>query len=389
MITNTNITTPFSFSSFENIEKIVRHACSEKIAVLGINDLNTVDGFKDFFNYCNSYGVYPLFNVGFFVRCDNERLVGRGLLGEAVQSIIHINGKALRYPARLSGDSRNMIASIWKGSQDRIWKMIELLNIHCKSVGVEVNLDYNEIRSSYAKITLFEQHLAIALYHSIKNKAEDKKDMVSIFRRIFEDPSFNIDTDNVSALREEIRNRLLAKGRKAYVEEPSQTFISLPQARQIIIQAGGIPSCQLYLTESNGPDVGKSKEALAKFLSEKGIHVVEFIPQRTTPAILREFMHYFDEQNFCVVIGTGLITGISDSLVPKTIDGNPLDEELIETAYRGACVLAAHQEMHNKNMRGFIDETGKRLIASNRMDDFIKLGDKAIRTVAESRKLLV
>ena len=379
MITNTHVSTPYTFSVFETIERIARHARDEGIAALGINDVNTLDGFKDFMAGCRSHGIYPLFNVGFLVRCEDDRIGGGHGHPDEMRAIRNVHGKALRYPATLSGDSRNLIASIWKASQDRIWKMIDLLNQICENRHLAVSLNYNDIRSSFAKGSLLDRHLARALYASIISQAEEKGDRLDLLRRLFDDDSFDGDLADTSKMEQEIHFRLLTQGKQAYVDEPTHSFMNFFQAKQVILQAGGIPCYQCSFDGADEATVGsKGPAVLAKHLTDKGILAVEFITRQTTFEVLNEYMHYFDAQYFCVTAGTGPPAWSPGSLVPTTIDGRPLDEALNAITYRGACILAAHQELHQQKRRGFIDETGKRIITPDQISELIQIGDQAI-----------
>lgn len=384
MITNTHVSTPYSFSVFESIEQIAQCARTEGVAALGINDLNTLDGFKDFAASCLWHGVYPLFNVGFLVRCEDGRTGGIHGRAADTPAIRAIHGKAVRYPAALSGDSRNLMASIWKASQDRIWKMIEALNTILKNRHLTIELNYNAIRSSFGRTSLLEQHLAQAVYTSIGNLPGQKTEHIALLRRLFDDDSFDGDPADAPLMRQAIHDRLLTRGKEAYVEEPSNSFMNFFQAKQVILQVGGIPC---YQCSFNGPEeatIGtKGPVFLAKHLADKGIHAIEFITRQTTPSVLKEYMPYFADHSFCVTTATGPVTGHPASLVPVTIDGRALDESLIDISYTGACFLAAHQELHHQKRRGFIDETGKRAITPDQLDGFIRIGDQAIRKAAD------
>ena len=43
------------------------------------------------------------------------------------------------------------MSSIWKGTQDRIWKVLSLLNEYLRVQGLDIDLTYNEIRRLYAR----------------------------------------------------------------------------------------------------------------------------------------------------------------------------------------------------------------------------------------------
>jgi len=373
MITNAHIHTPWSFCELESIEQIVRKASTEGIAALGINDANTVEGYKDFSESCTRERVYPLFNLEFAV--DDDSVKRRSYSLNPRFTCIH--GKALKYPTGLCGDSRNMIASIWKASQDRIWKMIDALNRLLQNRHISITLDYNVIRAKYAKQSLLEPHLARALHCEFISFWNSNEERIAMFRRLFKDDSFDCDPSDAACMRREIINRLMAEGKDAYISEQPQAHMDLSQAKQIILQAGGIPCYQCTFNETSNSMF--NPEALANGLLEKNIHAIEFIPCHTSHAALSTCMRYFADRHFCVTVGTGNVSDQKNSFIPLTSDGLPLDKQLTNISYSGACILAAHQELHHQKRRGFVDESGNRLVPPEQLEGFIRIGDLAIR----------
>lgn len=380
MITNIHVHTPFSFSAFSSIEELVSTAAQERVAILGINDLNTADGFREFAACCRASKIFPVYNIEFMVENDissaypaNGKLPTTYFTGE-------LSGKALPHPLPFPGDVHNLIASIWKGSQDRIWKMIDLLNKVLADCEIPVSLDYTEIRLKHAKASVYEQHVACALNSAIKKTAPSAPEMEVWYERLMGDcKTVNNETHSKELC---IINNLLSPGKKAYIAVPADISLTIAQARRLILQMGGIPCYQCKLSSISTADDAQTKaKELADTLIKRKIHAVEFIPQWTDAATLHTFMTFFHKRNFCVSIGTGHFASFNKSTIPLTSNGKPISEELLSIGYEGACILAAHQEYRIHRQPGFLDEEGNCLIGEKQLPAFIAEGNVHIQRV--------
>ncbi len=377
---NTHIHTPYCFSPFESINQALATAREQNISVLGINDFNTTEGYEEFATACEQFGVYPLFNIE-FVSIDQEDR-GKGVLwNDPINpGVIYLCGKGLNYPLNLSSDSRNLISAMWKITQDRIWKMVELLNKLLSDRNIELSLDYNQIRNMYAKNSVREYHLAKYLYSTIVRKWPKAQDQITIFRNLFDDPQFETDLSDKFFLQDQIHKRFLEAGKAAYVDENHASFYSTHRIRSLILEAGGIPSFPIFNHSlSDFPDEEKKMPALARKLNELGIFAVEFLCSNVSLEQLKKCAAFFYRQDFCVTFGTDHNTVEPCSLVPSAQDNIPFDSELQQIAYEGACIIAAHQEKHRAGLPGFLNEEGYRNFSGNQLKEFILVGDKAIR----------
>ena len=93
------------------------------------------DGFKEFEAACREKHIYPIFNITLPMQCTFEHHDTTGHRTAADSHACLLTGKALRYPAALGGDSRNLLASLWKASQDRMWKLIDAINDTLRTTG--------------------------------------------------------------------------------------------------------------------------------------------------------------------------------------------------------------------------------------------------------------
>lgn len=377
---NTHIHTPYSFAAFESVEEAVSCAKNENIAALGISDFNTIDGFDEFTQCCGRFSVYPLYNIEFIALLAGDKRAGLRWNDPRNPGIMYFCGKALRYPPALSTDSRNTLASLWKATQDYIWQVVDKTNAVCRTAGVPVVLDYCTIRAAFAKNTVRERHVAKALYHEFVKRWPDPQEQLVNYRTLFGDRSYNGPVSDAVTMQNDIRDRLLKAGRPAYVEEKEDAFLQLADVMKIILQMSGIPCYPVLVDDSLGlNEYEQEPDRLADLLASMNIHAVEFIPLRNTLAHLRKYVLNFHRRGFCITFGTEHNTPKKIPLIPSTRGGIPFDEELQRIAYRGACILAAHQERCKNGLSGFIGAGGKRLIENSDLAEFASLGDRAIR----------
>lgn len=375
---NTHIHSPYSFSSFDSIKGMVETASQQQIAVLGINDFNTCEGFAEFQNACRKRGIYPLFNIEFLTFCREDQRKGLKWNSNTHPGALYLCGKALRHPVNFCSNTKNLLASLWKGTQDHMWKVIHRLNDHLHACGIEFELDYNRIRSAYAMSTVRERHLAKALYLAAKEESSDNTSLEQMFRNIFRDQSFEADFTNATHVQLEILERLFSPGAPAYVEKNGWE-LSFDQAKKVILEAGGIP-CYPVLADDRAGFTEMEKDAcrLARMLLERGIHAVEFIPQRNSLDVLKHYVEVFRKHDFCITFGTEHNTPEIIPLLPAARDAEPFDHSLQSTAEQGACILAAHQEQLLRNQSGFVDDRGKKLPEGKQLKDFTRLGRDAV-----------
>ena len=382
---NTHIHTPYSFSSFDSIEQAVSMAKKEKLSVLGINDSCTMEGFSEFGAYCREQGIYPLFNIEFATISKEDKLRGYRWNDQFNPGVIYLCGKGLSYSPDLSIDTRNLMASIWKGTQDRIWRVLGQLNEYLRDQGVEITLTYNEIRKAYSKNSVKGQHIAKALHLALLQKWSDPLKLSIAYKRLFDDASFSADPADSVNMQNEIRSRLLKSEKIAQIKERHETILGFQEARALILEAGGIP-CYLLLGDDKAgfTEYEKNVSMLAKKLTELKIFAVEFLPWRNSIKHLKSYAGYLRQKGFCVTFGTDHNSFGRGSLIPVCRGGVPFDKELKQIAFEGACIVAAHQERHSQFGTGFIDEWGDRSISADQMKSFIGVGDEVIRRATKA-----
>jgi len=188
---------------------------------------------------------------------------------------------------------------------------------------------------------------------------------------------FNADLNDLAAVENEIRAKLLKSGGRAYVPEDSSAFLPLPEVIQIIVNAGGIPCYPVLLDDESGrcTEYEVNKQILHNELIAHRIHCIEFIPYRNDVEILRDYVDFFRKNGFLITFGTAHSTPDKKPLRVTTRDGKFLDEELAKVSYEGASIIAAHQYLRSRGEQGYLDIDGNP--RKEKMEKFITLG-KAI-----------
>ncbi|MDR3188056.1 MAG: hypothetical protein LBT94_02580, partial [Prevotellaceae bacterium] len=62
---NAHLHTPYSFSAFDTLAEALDRAKKEDVAVVGINDFYSTDGYQEWCLECYLRKLYPLFNIEF------------------------------------------------------------------------------------------------------------------------------------------------------------------------------------------------------------------------------------------------------------------------------------------------------------------------------------
>ncbi len=372
---NNHLHTPFSFSAFKDIGQIFELAKKENINILGINDFYVMDGYSDFYNLSRQNNVFPLFNIEFI-----------GLLEKEQQNNIRVNdpnnpgrtyfcGKGLDFPVTLSGEHKEMLASVRKESQRQVKEMIEKANDFLQGISV-ISLSYEGIKNDYAKELVRERHIAKAIREEVFKHYDAEEDRKAFLKKLYSGKETQVDINDAAKLENEIRGNLLKSGGVAFVPEDPKAFLSIDQVIQIILNAGGIPCYPTLLDDKNGnyTEYEEDPEKLYQELTAKNIYSLELIPIRNYFDNLKKFVRFFRDKGFVISFGTEHNT---PALIPLKVETRdlPLDDELREISFEGSCVIAAHQYLRAKGEQGYVDKQGK--ADTDNLQGYIDLG-KAI-----------
>ena len=376
---NGHLHSPYSFSAFTNMEQMFQMATDEDIKVLGINDFNTTDGYAEFLKLALKYKIFPLFNIEFMGMLADEQANGIRVNDPNNPGRTYFSGKGLRYPAQMDEKNEKIINSIVNESLCQIEEMTGKLNDYLIQIRSDIKIGVDEIREKWAKELVRERHIAKALRIKIFEEFNTDDKRIMFLEKLLGEYVPDSLIDNVPALENEIRARLLKKEGVAYVNENEKAFPEIEKVMEIIVSAGGIPCYPVLLDDKTGnyTEYESDPVKLLKKLKEKNISLIELIPGRNNFNKLKEFVLFFDRNGFVITLGTEHNTPAMEPVTVSCRDGKVLDRELQSISYRGTSVIAAHQYLNAQGREGYIRNDGT--ARTDEKEYFEKLGDIVIR----------
>ncbi|MCG8309879.1 MAG: hypothetical protein MI975_20955 [Cytophagales bacterium] len=371
---NGHIHTPFSFSAFDSILHIFKMANQERIKAVGINDFIVTDGHKAFHDGAVASKVFPLFNIEFMGLLKEEQTAGTRVNDPNNPGRTYFSGKGLDFPSNPDRETRELLESVKEESNRQTAQMIARLNDFLMEINMPFGMTFDEVKSKYAEDLVRERHIAKAIRSKVFEAVPNKKEREELFTRIFSGQRVVSQLDDINALENEIRGRVLKSGGPAYVPEDDGAFLEIDKVMDVIVKMGGIPCYPVLLDDKNGSFTEYEADfvQLRKSLESMGIFCIELIPGRNDLRVLKKFVEVFHGKDFVITFGTEHNT---PQLVPLKVDtrGNiDLDDDLKEVSYLGACVIAAHQYLKAKGEEGFINEHGE--AKRDQIEDFRTLG---------------
>jgi hypothetical protein len=174
-------------------------------------------------------------------------------------------------------------------------------------------------------------------------------------------------------LENEIRSNLLKNGGRAFVEEEKNAFLDINSILSIIIKSGGIPCYPVLLDDYYGrfTEFENDPEKLHKTLLSLKIGCIELIPCRNDHSVLRNFVEFFYEKDYLILLGTEHNTPEMGPLTVTARGNEPLDEDLKQIAWNSTCVVAAHQYLRAKGRQGYVLSDGTPSIKQKRELTFL------------------
>lgn len=376
---NAHLHTPFSFSAFSQLEEALDRAVAENVKVVGINDFYTAAGYDAWAIGCKERGLYPLYNIELISLNEEDQKAGLRVNDPGNPGRTYISGKGLAYPFKLGEPYANKLAGVLKESNAQVEAMCRKLNGILLEVNAGFILDIKWIKNTLTKGMFRERHLAKALRLKVYETCEnDEEKIKAIFIQIFGGKELKSQIDDFAGVENEIRGNLLKAGGGAFVPENLKAFLPLKTVCEIILVAGGIPTYPFLADDAKGgyTDFEGDLARVAKQLTERGFHSVEFITPRNGLELLEKYAVYLHEQGFVVTFGSEHNTPAMEPIELFARNSTPLTEKLMQINYEGACVIAAHQHLVAQGLRGYVDADGK--ADRSKRADFVKLGKELI-----------
>ena len=337
---NCHLHTPYSFSAFKSIDEALDRAAAEDVKVVGINDFYSTDGYREWKEGCAERGLEPIFGIEFISLNAEDQAAGLRVNDPNNPGRTYISGKGLAYPVTLSGEPLRLLQAVRAESNAQVERMCAKLNAHLAAVGVDIRLDFAKIADELTRGSIRERHLAKALRIAIAGVSATQ-----VYEKIFGAPAKS-DVNDIEAIENEIRSRLLKAGGAAFVPEDPKAFLPMETVQHIIEAAGGIPTYPFLGDDAKGnfTDFEADLQKAADILKRRGIHSAEFITTRNTTAVLESYAGYLEDEGFIVSFGSEHNTPAMEPVKLRTRDAAELSDKLKAINYRGACAIIEHQK---------------------------------------------
>lgn len=374
---NGHIHTPHSFSAFSSVDLAFQMARHEGIGVLGINDFYSTDGFEEFAELAEKFRIFPLFNIEFMALQNELQEAGIRVNDPNNPGRTYFSGKGLRYPVKMSEQSRQKVKTLQEESNRQTYQMVEKLNAFFAENNIELQFDAANLQKELAKSLFRERHIAQAIRLAVFKEESTADGRKRLFEKIFSGKGLKAPLGRIASVENEIRSNLLKAGGTAFVPEDPKAFLSLEEVIELITDAGGIPCYPVLLDDVNGnfTDYEANKEKLLKELVKHDVYSIELIPGRNDYEILKDFVSFFNQNEFVITFGTEHNTPQLDPLKVSCRGGVPLDKELMQINFEGAAVIAAHQYFLSRGMVGYLDG---RKAKTGEKEEFVELGKAVI-----------
>jgi len=375
---NGHIHSPYSFSSFQNLEEAFQMAHEENVRVLGINDFYTTTGYNEFYALSLKYHIFPLFNIEFMGLMEDEMRKGIRINDPNNPGRIYFCGKGLDFPVNFNSGAFRKLENVCYESQKQTTEMLRLASDILKKLDSRLFLDLADVLKNYTKGMLRERHIARAIRIKVFEYYTTSEDRKAFLTRLYGGKETVVDINDHSAVENEIRSELLKAGGKAYVREDQEAFMKFDEIISIIYEAGGIPFYPVLLDDSKGnlTEFEGDYEKLYHNLTEQEVYCIELIPGRNNIEKVREFVNFFHSRKFVVIFGTEHNTPDLTPVTVKAKGETELDDQLKKISYEGACVIAAHQYLRAKGHKGYYGKKDDPVF--NHREEFIDTGKAVI-----------
>jgi len=373
---NSHIHLPPNFSAFETVEQAVELAADQGVQVLGCGNYYDYSVYQKFTETAQSKGVFPLFGTEIIaletdLQQKDIRINDPGNPGRH-----YICGKGISRFEELSPRADELLSGIRTNDTLRMREMALKMAGVFSEHGIDTALDEQAVIGRVVKrhgcsadtVTLQERHLAQAFQEVFFDKIpEDEREQK--LTDLFGTPPQSKSSDAVG-VQNEIRSNLMKAGKICFVPE---TFVNLAQAKELIVELGGIP-CYPVLADGSKKrcEYETPLEGLIETLKANNYTMVELITIRNSTEVLAEYVSAIRKAGIAVVAGTEHNTLDLLPIKPACVGGEAVPEEIDAIFKEGICVLAAHAFLKAHGEDGFVD--GQEDEANDRIERFSRIG---------------
>jgi len=373
---NSHIHLPPNFSAFETVEQAVELAADQGVEVLGCGNYYDYSVYQRFTETARDKGVFPLFGTEIIaletdLQEQNIRINDPGNPGRH-----YICGKGISRFEELSPRATELLNGIRTNDTLRMRKMTGKMAGVFSDHGVDTDLDEQAVIARVVKrhgcsadtVTLQERHLAQAFQEVFFDKVpEDQREQK--LADLFGTTPQSALSDAVG-IQNEIRSHLMKAGKICFVPE---TFVNLAQAKDLIVELGGIP-CYPVLADGSKKrcEYETPVEQLIETLKANHYTMVELITIRNSAEVLAEYVSAIRKAGIAVVAGTEHNTLDLLPMKPACVGGEAVPPEIDAIFREGVCVLVAHAFLKARGEDGFVD--GQEGGANERIERFSRIG---------------
>ena len=369
---NAHLHTPWSFSAFDSVGQALDMAAEQDVKVVGINDFYTTDGYAEWADGCRTRRLYPLFNIEMIALDGQFQREGMRVNDPGNPGRTYLSGNGLACPVSIPEPYASRLAAVREESNAQVRAMCDKLNTVLESAGAGFTLGIGEIERTITKGNVRERHLAKALRLAVYERFTDDDGRKTLLEKLFGGKALKSNIGDSAGVENEIRGNLLKAGGAAFVAEDPRAFLPVADVVEIIEAAGGIPTYPFLADDAAGnfTDYEGDLPKAAADLRAKGIHSTEFITTRNSIEVMERYSRWLWDNGFVVTFGSEHNTPAMEPTELFARGGAPLTPFLREINYKGACVIAAHQDTYAR--------TGA-LYDPARRDEYAALGDKLIQ----------
>ena len=384
---NSHIHLPPNFSAFETVEQAVQIASDEGVQVLGCGNYYDYSIYQQFTEIAQNKGIFPLFGTEIIALETDLQARGIRINDPGNPGKYYICGKGISRFEQLSPRADELLSGIRINDTLRMREMTDKMAGVFSDHGIDTDLDDKAVIGRVVKrhgcsadmVTLQERHLTQAFQEVFFEKvpADQRiQKMTDLFGAIPQSAPYE-----AVGIQNEIRSHLMKAGKVCFVPE---TFVDLAQAKELILELGGIP-CYPVLADGSKQrcEYETPLDQLIETLKANNYEMVEFIPIRNSPEVLTEYVTAIRQAGIAVVAGTEHNTLDLLPIQPTCVGGAAIPEAVDVIFKEGICVLAAHAFLKAHGQDGFVDVAADD--ANERIERFSRIGAVVLKRYFDKR----
>lgn len=377
---NSHIHLPPNFSAFDKVEQAIVLAAEQNVQIVGLSNYYDYAVYEDFGAKARHNKIFPLF--GLEIISMQQSLLEQGIRvnDPGNPGKTYICGKGITRFNTMTPRAKELIETIRRNDTQRMAEMIRKLADVFDRHNVKTGLDDAAIIARVARrhhcnpetVYLQERHLAQAFQEVLFEQvplSERKTALEAILGPVK-------NAGDAVGIQGQIRSSLMKAGKSCFAPE---AFLTLAQAKELIGELGGIV-CYPILADGAEPMCAFENpvEKLIETLKAESIGMVELVPIRNKPQVLRHYVTAIRNAGIAVVAGTEHNTLDVIPMEPTCVGSVPVPEDLKDIFVEGAYVVAAHQYLTLNGKSGFVDSAGRPnpvyKDAQSRIAAFAKIG---------------